>query len=59
MIYFSYGIHHSAEAAAAHSFSETEMTGFNLGDKSEDVSPEKEAFLHYAIDDREDEDRSL
>lgn len=59
MIYFGYGVHHSAEAAAAAHSSETEMTGFSHKDKSEDVSPEKEAFLHYAIDDREDEDRSL
>lgn len=58
MIYFGYGIHHSAEATAAHS-SETEMTGFSHKDKSEDMSPEKEAFLLYAIDDRDDEDRSL
>lgn len=58
MIYFGYGVHHSAEAAAALS-SETEMTGFSHKDKSEDMSPEKEAFLHYAIDDREDEDRSF
>lgn len=35
------------------------MIGFDHGDKSERVSPEKEAFLHYAIEDREDEDRSL
>lgn len=59
MIYFGYGIRHSAEAAAAHASSETEMIGFNHEDKSEHMSPEKEAFLHYAMDDREDEDRSL
>lgn len=58
MIYFGYGIHHSAEAAAADS-SEKETTGFSRKDKSEDMSAEKEAFLHYAIEDREDEDRSL
>lgn len=58
MIYFGYGIHHSAEADAARRSSETEMIGFNHEDKSERVSPE-EAFLHYAIDDREDEDGSL
>lgn len=58
MIYFGYGVHHSAQAAVAHS-SETEMTGFSHKDKSEDMSPEKEAFLHYTIDDRDDEDRSL
>uniref|UniRef100_H3CX71 Solute carrier family 7 member 1 n=1 Tax=Tetraodon nigroviridis TaxID=99883 RepID=H3CX71_TETNG len=34
MIYFGYGIHHSAEAAAADS-SEKEMTGFSRKDKSE------------------------
>ncbi|TWW74670.1 high affinity cationic amino acid transporter 1 [Takifugu flavidus] len=58
-IYFGYGIRHSAEAAAARRSSETEMIGFDHEDKSERVSPEKEAFLHYAIEDREDEDRSL
>lgn len=59
MIYFGYGIRHSAEADAARRSPETEMIGFNHEDKSERVSPEKEAFLHYAIEDREDEDRSL
>lgn len=59
MIYFGYGIRHSAEGAAAHSSLDTEMSGFHLVEKSQDASPEKEAFLHYAIDDQEDEDRSL
>lgn len=59
MIYFGYGIRHSAEAAAARRSSKTEMIDFNHEDKSERVSPEKEAFLHYALDDGEDEDRSV
>ncbi|KAK0154444.1 High affinity cationic amino acid transporter 1 [Merluccius polli] len=48
-IYFCYGIHHSAEAAAARSSPETEMRGvkpcreLNGGGA---MSPEKEAFLH-------------
>lgn len=59
VIYFGYGIHHSAEAAMARSSPETEMTGFKRDQESEAMSPEKEAFLHYAIDDREEDDGDL
>lgn len=57
VIYFGYGIHHSAEAAMARSSPETEMTGFKRDQESE--PPEKEAFLHYVIEAREDDDGDL
>lgn len=59
VIYFGYGIHHSAEAAIARSSPETEMTGFKRNQESEPMSPEKEAFLHYVIEAREDDDGDL
>ncbi|CAN9501365.1 unnamed protein product [Ophioblennius macclurei] len=59
VIYFCYGIHHSNEAAMARSSPDTEMNGFKLVHQSEAPSPEKEAFLHDGIDDREDDDREL
>lgn len=59
MIYFGYGIHHSTEAATARSSPDTEMTGFMHDHESEAMSPEKEAFLHYAIDAREEDDGDL
>ncbi|XP_070773020.1 high affinity cationic amino acid transporter 1 [Enoplosus armatus] len=54
VIYFGYGIHHSAEAALARSSPDTEMNGFKRD--SEAMSPEKEAFLHYG---REEDDGDL
>ncbi|XP_053186976.1 high affinity cationic amino acid transporter 1 [Scomber japonicus] len=59
LIYFCYGIHHSAEATAAHSVPDTEMNGFKRDHDSEAMSPEKEAFLHNSIEVREDEDGDL
>ncbi|XP_029957213.1 high affinity cationic amino acid transporter 1 isoform X1 [Salarias fasciatus] len=59
VIYFCYGIHHSNEAAVARSSPDTEMNGFKLDRQSEAMSPEKEAFLHNGIDDREEDDRDL
>lgn len=58
-IYFGYGIHHSSEAATARSSPDTEMTGFKCDHESEAMSPEKEAFLHYSIDAREEDDGDL
>lgn len=59
VIYFCYGIHHSAEAALARSSPETEMNGFKCENDSEARSPEKEAFLHNGIDAREEDDGEL
>ncbi|XP_054481268.1 high affinity cationic amino acid transporter 1 isoform X1 [Anoplopoma fimbria] len=53
VIYFGYGIHHSAEAALARSSPDTEM---NKCRHNSDASPEKEAFLHNGMDDKEDDD---
>ncbi len=55
-IYFSYGIHHSAEGAIARSSPDTEMNDFKRDHESGAMSPEKEAFLHYGIDAREEDD---
>ena len=41
----------------ARSSPETEMIGFKCDNESE--TPEKEAFLHFAIDDREEHDGDL
>lgn len=43
----------------ARSSPDTEMTGFMHDHESEAMSPEKEAFLHYAIDAREEDDGDL
>ncbi|TMS14620.1 High affinity cationic amino acid transporter 1 [Larimichthys crocea] len=59
VIYFGYGIHHSAEAAAARSSPDTVMNGFKRDHELEDMSPEKEAFLPYDIDAREEDDGDL
>lgn len=59
MIYFSYGIRHSAEGSMARSSPDTEMTGFKQDHESEANSPEKEAFLHYPIDGQEEDDGDL
>ncbi|KAM6984212.1 high affinity cationic amino acid transporter 1 isoform 2-T4 [Tautogolabrus adspersus] len=56
VIYFCYGIHHSAEGSIARSSPETEMEGDH---DSEARSTEKEAFLHYGIDAREEDDGDL
>ncbi|KAM8897499.1 high affinity cationic amino acid transporter 1 isoform 1-T2 [Spinachia spinachia] len=53
MIYFCYGIHHSAEAALARSSPKAEMNKCN---RDSGASPEKEAFLCNGIDDKEDDD---
>ncbi|XP_040907058.1 high affinity cationic amino acid transporter 1 isoform X1 [Toxotes jaculatrix] len=50
VIYFCYGIRHSAEAATARSSPDTEMIGFKHDQELEAMSPEKEAFLHNGID---------
>lgn len=59
VIYFSYGIHHSTEGSMARSSPDTEMTGFKQDHESEANSPEKEAFLNYAIDGQEEDDGDL
>ncbi|KAM9729234.1 high affinity cationic amino acid transporter 1 isoform 1-T3 [Menidia menidia] len=59
VIYFLYGIHHSAEAATTHSTVETEMNGFKFDRELEAMSTEKEAFLRNGIDAREDNDEDL
>ncbi|XP_034405885.1 high affinity cationic amino acid transporter 1 isoform X2 [Cyclopterus lumpus] len=53
VIYFGYGIRHSAEAALARSSSHTEA---NKRNRDSDASPEKEAFLHHGVDAKEDDD---
>ncbi|XP_057676757.1 high affinity cationic amino acid transporter 1 isoform X1 [Corythoichthys intestinalis] len=57
MIYFCYGIHHSAEATASRSSPDTEMNGFKRDSVS--TTPEKEAFLYNGIEVREDDDGEL
>ncbi|XP_070838495.1 high affinity cationic amino acid transporter 1 [Chaetodon trifascialis] len=59
VIYFTYGIHHSAEAALARSSPDTEMNSFKHEQELETMSPEKEAFLHYAINAKEEDDGDL
>uniref|UniRef100_UPI0037E96096 high affinity cationic amino acid transporter 1 isoform X1 n=1 Tax=Semicossyphus pulcher TaxID=241346 RepID=UPI0037E96096 len=56
VIYFFYGIHHSNEAALARSSPDTEMDGDG---ELEAMSPEKEAFLHFRIEAREEDDGDL
>ncbi|XP_037543917.1 high affinity cationic amino acid transporter 1 isoform X2 [Nematolebias whitei] len=58
-IYFFYGIHHSSEAALAHSSIETEMNGFKLDRELEATPTEKDAFLYDGIDVREERDGDL
>lgn len=43
----------------ARSSPDTEMNGFKRDHESEATSPEKEAFLHYGIDAREEDDGDL
>ncbi|XP_023277349.1 high affinity cationic amino acid transporter 1-like isoform X2 [Seriola lalandi dorsalis] len=59
VIYFCYGIHHSAEAATARSSPDTEMIGFKHSRESEDMPQEKEAFLHNGISARDEDDGDL
>lgn len=59
VIYFGYGIHNSSEAATARSSPDTEMISCKHDHESPSASPEKEAFLHYGIDAREDDDGDL
>ncbi|XP_051256745.1 high affinity cationic amino acid transporter 1 isoform X1 [Dicentrarchus labrax] len=54
VIYFGYGIHHSTEATTARSSPDTEMKAATAA-----MSPEKEAFLHYGMDTREEDDGDL
>ncbi|KAM4619873.1 high affinity cationic amino acid transporter 1 isoform 1-T2 [Polymixia lowei] len=58
VIYFCYGFHHSTEAALARSSLDTELNGFKPSHdhNGEAMSPEKEAFLHNGLEDREDDD---
>lgn len=57
VIYFCYGIHHSAEAATARSSPDTEMNSFKRDRDSVAMSPEKEAFLfNDGIEPRDDDD---
>ncbi|KAM9782064.1 high affinity cationic amino acid transporter 1 isoform X1 [Syngnathus typhle] len=57
LIYFCYGIYHSAEAAGARSSPGTELSGFQRHSVS--TTPEKEAFLNNGIDVREEDDGDL
>ncbi|XP_074529261.1 high affinity cationic amino acid transporter 1 isoform X2 [Halichoeres trimaculatus] len=56
VIYFGYGIHHSNEGNTARSSPETELDGDR---ELEATSPEKEAFLLYGIEAREEDDGEL
>ncbi|KAM9332079.1 high affinity cationic amino acid transporter 1 [Pholidichthys leucotaenia] len=55
VIYFFYGIHHSAEAASSNSSPDTEMNGIVREHKSVATTQEKEAFLDDGIVGEEDE----
>lgn len=59
VIYFSYGIHHSAEASLARSSPDTEMTSLKPGCGSEPNTPEKEAFFQYPLVTQEEDDGDL
>ncbi|XP_064838605.1 high affinity cationic amino acid transporter 1-like [Oncorhynchus masou masou] len=63
VIYFGYGIHHSAEAALDRSSpgSDVELNGYiaSHSNNMEPMSPEKEAFLHNGLEARGEEDRDL
>uniref|UniRef100_A0A673XC02 Solute carrier family 7 member 1a n=1 Tax=Salmo trutta TaxID=8032 RepID=A0A673XC02_SALTR len=63
VIYFGYGIHHSAEAALARSSleSDVELNGYiaSHSHNMEPMSPEKEAFLHNGLESRGEEDGDL
>lgn len=43
----------------ARSSPDTEMDGFKREHELEAMSPEKEAFLHYGIDTREEDDGDM
>ncbi|XP_071022998.1 high affinity cationic amino acid transporter 1-like isoform X2 [Oncorhynchus clarkii lewisi] len=63
VIYFGYGIHHSAEAALDRSCpgSDVELNGYiaSHSHNMEPMSPEKEAFLHNGLEARGEEDQDL
>nr|XP_046186727.1 high affinity cationic amino acid transporter 1 isoform X2 [Oncorhynchus gorbuscha] len=63
VIYFGYGIHHSAEAALDRSSpgSDVELNGYiaSHSHNMEPISPEKEAFLDNGLEARGEEDRDL
>lgn len=62
VIYFSYGIHHSAEASLSRSSPDSpdqEMTSLKPGCGSEANTPEKEAFLHCTLEAQEEDDGDL
>ncbi|XP_014053866.1 cationic amino acid transporter 2 [Salmo salar] len=63
VIYFGYGIHHSAEAALARSSleSDVELNGYiaSHSHNMEPMSPEKEAFLHNGLESRGEEEGDL
>ncbi|XP_056140402.1 high affinity cationic amino acid transporter 1 [Lampris incognitus] len=63
VIYFCYGIHHSAEAALVRSSMDTytEMNGFkpSHNQNGEDTLPEKEAFLHHSLEAKGDDDEDF
>ncbi|XP_064880092.1 high affinity cationic amino acid transporter 1-like [Oncorhynchus nerka] len=63
VIYFGYGIHHSAEAALDRSSpgSDVELNGYiaSHSHNMEPMSPEKEVFLHNGLEARGEEDRDL
>uniref|UniRef100_A0AAY5KVX1 Solute carrier family 7 member 1 n=1 Tax=Esox lucius TaxID=8010 RepID=A0AAY5KVX1_ESOLU len=50
VIYFSYGIRHSTEAALARTSPDVELNGYKTSHNGEDMAPEKEAFLHNGLD---------
>ncbi|KAM9846283.1 LOW QUALITY PROTEIN: high affinity cationic amino acid transporter 1 [Aulostomus maculatus] len=58
IIYFCYGIRHSAEAGGGHLPLDTEMDGFKCDDDSS-TTPEKEAFLNNGIETRDEGDGEL
>lgn len=59
VIYFSYGIHHSAEASLARSSPDTEMASLKPDRGSEPNTPEKEAFFQYPLVSQEEDDGDL
>ncbi|XP_062340977.1 high affinity cationic amino acid transporter 1 isoform X1 [Osmerus eperlanus] len=61
VIYFGYGIHHSAEAALARSSPDTELNGYKPSHacNDESLSPEKEAFLHSGLEAQGEDDGEL
>ncbi|XP_055004745.1 high affinity cationic amino acid transporter 1 isoform X2 [Boleophthalmus pectinirostris] len=56
VIYFCYGIHHSAEAATNRSSPDAEMHSLKPDHELDSMTREKQAFLHNSTDALEDED---